>query len=60
VGLLGPRAADDPSRCADERAVEVVDAAEAPILIGQRVLVKFLEPEGTAISGEASTTTAPS
>jgi HlyD family secretion protein len=35
---------DDPSERADERVVEVVvDAEQAPVLIGQRVLVKFLK-----------------
>lgn len=34
---------DDPSQRADERVVEVVvDATEAPVLVGQRVFVKFL------------------
>jgi HlyD family secretion protein len=36
---------DDPSQQTDERVVEVVvDAAQAPVLVGQRVLVKFLKP----------------
>lgn len=36
---------DDPSERTDERVVEVVVAAEgAPLLIGQRVLVKFMKP----------------
>jgi RND family efflux transporter MFP subunit len=35
---------DDPSERADERVVEVVvDAEQAPVLVGQRVLVKFLK-----------------
>lgn len=35
---------DDPSQRADERVVEVViDATEAPVLVGQRVFVKFIE-----------------
>jgi RND family efflux transporter MFP subunit len=34
---------DDPSQQTDERVVEVVvDARDAPVLVGQRVLVKFL------------------
>lgn len=33
---------DDPSQATDERVVEVViDAEQAPVLVGQRVLVKF-------------------
>jgi HlyD family secretion protein len=40
---------DDPSQQNDERVVEVViDAEDAPVLVGQRVLVKFLKPEGAA------------
>lgn len=36
---------DDPTERADDRVVEVVvDAAGAPFLIGQRVLVRFLRP----------------
>ena len=36
---------DDPAERSDERVVEVVVSAdEAPFLIGQRVLVKFLKP----------------
>jgi HlyD family secretion protein len=36
---------DDPTERADERVVEVVVSADdAPFLIGQRVLVKFLKP----------------
>jgi len=36
---------DDPSEKTDERVVEtVVSADDAPFLIGQRVLVKFLKP----------------
>src|SRR5881394_2595534 len=36
---------DDPSQQTDERVVEVVvDAQQAPVLVGQRVLVKFLKP----------------
>lgn len=37
---------DDPSQRADERVVEVVvDATEAPVLVGQRVFVKFIADE---------------
>jgi HlyD family secretion protein len=36
---------DDPSERTDERVVEVVVTADgAPLLIGQRVLVKFMKP----------------
>lgn len=35
---------DDPSQRADERVVEVVvDATSAPVLVGQRVFVKFID-----------------
>jgi HlyD family secretion protein len=57
AAVMGARKllSDDPSQRTDERVVEVVvDAQEAPILIGQRVLVKFLEEEGTAVSGGGS------
>lgn len=40
---------DDPSRQTDERVVEVVvDASKADVLVGQRVLVKFLKPGAQA------------
>jgi len=40
---------DDPSQRSDERVIEVVVAYdEAPLLIGQRVLVKFMKPGETA------------
>ncbi|HVY86559.1 MAG TPA: efflux RND transporter periplasmic adaptor subunit [Caulobacterales bacterium] len=40
---------DDPSQQTDERVVEVVvDAKDAPVLVGQRVLVKFLRAGATA------------
>lgn len=40
---------DDPSERSDERVVEVVvDAANAPFLIGQRVLVKFMRTQQQA------------
>jgi HlyD family secretion protein len=42
-------ASDDPSQRSDERVVEVVVAyQDAPLLIGQRVLVKFMKPGETA------------
>jgi HlyD family secretion protein len=46
AGVMGSRKlrSDDPSERADERVVEVVvDAEQAPVLVGQRVLVKFLK-----------------
>jgi HlyD family secretion protein len=40
---------DDPSERKDERVVEVVvSATDAPLLIGQRVLVRFLKPASRA------------
>lgn len=51
AGLFGARRlqSDDPSQRADERVVEVVVSAnDAPFLIGQRVLVKFMKPGQTA------------
>ena len=50
AGVMGSRKlrSDDPSERADERVVEVVVNAEsAPVLVGQRVLVKFLKPGAT-------------
>jgi HlyD family secretion protein len=47
AALFGARKlqSDDPSERTDERVVEVVVTAEgAPLLIGQRVLVKFMKP----------------
>lgn len=47
AGVFGARKlqSDDPSERSDERVVEVVVSADnAPFLIGQRVLVKFLKP----------------
>ena len=44
-GVMGARKlrSDDPSQRADERVVEVVvDATSAPVLVGQRVFVKFI------------------
>ena len=51
AAVFGARklASDDPSQRSDERVVEVVvSAGEAPLLIGQRVLVKFMKPGETA------------
>jgi HlyD family secretion protein len=56
AGVMGARKlrSDDPSERADERVVEVVVNAEAaPVLVGQRVLVKFLK------LGETSPASAP-
>jgi HlyD family secretion protein len=51
AAVFGARklASDDPSQRTDERVVEVVVTAnDAPLLIGQRVLVKFMKPGETA------------
>ena len=51
AAVFGARklASDDPSQRSDERVVEVVvSAGEAPLLIGQRVLVEFMKPGQTA------------
>ena len=51
AAVFGARklASDDPSQRSDERVVEVVvSAGDAPLLIGQRVLVKFMRPGETA------------
>ena len=51
AAVFGARklASDDPSQRSDERVVEVVVAVnDAPLLIGQRVLVKFMKPGETA------------
>jgi multidrug resistance efflux pump len=51
AGLFGARKlqSDDPSERTDDRVVEVVVSAnDAPLLIGQRVLVKFIKPGKTA------------
>jgi HlyD family secretion protein len=46
---------DDPSERKDERVVEVVVSADgAPLLIGQRVLVRFLKPGAKAIPAATS------
>jgi HlyD family secretion protein len=60
AAVMGSRKlrSDDPSERADERVVEVVVNAEAaPVLVGQRVLVKFLK-EGTSTSSPADATSA--
>lgn len=47
AAVFGARklASDDPSQRSDERVIEVVvSAGDAPLLIGQRVLVKFMKP----------------
>jgi HlyD family secretion protein len=47
AGVFGARklASDDPSQRSDERVVEVVVSADnAALLVGQRVLVKFMKP----------------
>ena len=47
AAVFGARklASDDPTQRTDERVVEVVVSADnAPLLIGQRVLVKFMKP----------------
>ena len=50
---------DDPSERTDERVVEVVVTADgAPLLIGQRVLVKFMKPGQRAGVKRAPTTPA--
>ncbi len=51
AAVFGARklASDDPSQRSDERVVEVVvSVGDAPLLIGQRVLVKFMKPGQTA------------
>jgi HlyD family secretion protein len=51
AAVFGARklASDDPSQRTDERVVEVVvSVGDAPLLIGQRVLVKFMKPGETA------------
>ena len=61
AAVMGARKlrSDDPSERADERVVEVVVNAEAaPVLVGQRVLVKFLkdgaEPPAAAPASTAA------
>ncbi|CAL1690941.1 p-hydroxybenzoic acid efflux pump subunit AaeA [Brevundimonas subvibrioides] len=62
AAVFGARklASDDPSQRSDERVVEVVVAAgDAPMLIGQRVLVKFMKPGETAGAPRTATTGVP-
>ncbi len=63
AGVMGSRKlrSDDPSERVDERVVEVVvDAEQAPVLVGQRVFVKFLKDGARqgAVAGETTTTAA--
>lgn len=56
AAVFGARklASDDPSQRSDERVIEVVvTAGDAPLLIGQRVLVKFMKPGETAGAARA-------
>jgi HlyD family secretion protein len=56
AAVFGARklASDDPSQRSDERVVEVVvTAGDAPLLIGQRVLVKFMKPGQAAGAARA-------
>jgi len=47
VGQKRPADVAEPGERADERVVEVVvETPDLPLLIGQRVLVRFLKPEG--------------
>jgi HlyD family secretion protein len=47
---------DDPSKQTDERVVEVVvDAQRAQVLVGQRVLVKFLKGGARAAAPSRAT-----
>ncbi len=62
AAVFGARklASDDPSQRSDERVVEVVvSAGDAPLLIGQRVLVKFMKPGQTAGAPRAAATGVP-
>lgn len=62
AAVFGARklASDDPSQRSDERVVEVVvSAGDAPLLIGQRVLVKFMKPGETAGAPRAAATGVP-
>ena len=57
AAVFGARklASDDPSQRSDERVVEVVvTAGDAPLLIGQRVLVKFMKPGQAAGASRAA------
>ncbi|KQW82450.1 HlyD family secretion protein [Brevundimonas sp. Root1279] len=62
AAVFGARklASDDPSQRSDERVVEVVvTAGDAPLLIGQRVLVKFMKPGQTAGAPRTATAGVP-
>jgi HlyD family secretion protein len=62
AAVFGARklASDDPSQRSDERVVEVVvTVGNAPLLIGQRVLVKFMKPGETAGAPRAATVGVP-
>ena len=62
AAVFGARklASDDPSQRSDERVVEVVvTAGDAPLLIGQRVLVKFMKPGQAAGAARAPTVGVP-
>ena len=62
AAVMGSRKlrSDDPSERADERVVEVVVNAEAaPVLVGQRVLVKFLKDSTAAPSQPAAAAASP-
>jgi HlyD family secretion protein len=62
AAVFGARklASDDPSQRSDERVVEVVvTVGDAPLLIGQRVLVKFMKPGETAGAARTVSTGVP-
>ena len=62
AAVFGARklASDDPSQRSDERVVEVVvTVGDAPLLIGQRVLVKFMKPGETAGAARTATVGVP-
>jgi HlyD family secretion protein len=62
AAVFGARklASDDPSQRSDERVVEVVvTAGDAPLLIGQRVLVKFMKPGQAAGAARTPVTGVP-
>ncbi|MBX9615951.1 MAG: efflux RND transporter periplasmic adaptor subunit [Caulobacteraceae bacterium] len=62
AAVFGARklASDDPSQRSDERVIEVVvTAGDAPLLIGQRVLVKFMKPGETAGASRTPTVGVP-
>lgn len=62
AAVFGARklASDDPNQRSDERVVEVVvSAGDAPLLIGQRVLVKFMKPGQTAGASRPATVGVP-